>query len=97
MIRFCLFLFFIPLFSLAQEKQLDDAEMLGVIVVLAKQLTPKQQSVFILRDLEGLPVEEVCEIIGMDQGQIKSNLYYARIKIREGITKHYQETKSITP
>ena len=51
----------------SQEKQLDDAEMLGVIVALAKQLTPKQQSVFILRDLEGLPVEEVCEIIGMDR------------------------------
>lgn len=80
-----------------QEQKQDDAEMLGVIVELAKQLTPKQQSVFVLRDLEGLPVEEVAEITGMDQGQIKSNLYYARIKIREVLTKHYRETKSIAP
>ena len=77
----------------SQEQKQDAAEMLGVIVELAKQLTPKQQSVFILRDLEGLAVEEVSEVTGMDQGQIKSNLYYARIKIREGITKHYQEIK----
>lgn len=81
----------------SQEQKQDDAEMLGILVELAKQLTPKQQTVFILRDLEGLPVEEVCEITRMDQGQIKSNLYYARIKIREGLTKHYRETKSITP
>lgn len=81
----------------SQEQKLDDAEMLGVIVELAKHLKPKQQSVFILRDLEGLPIEEVSEITRMDQGQIKSNLYYARLKIREGLTKQYQETKSITP
>ncbi len=77
----------------SQEQKLDDVEMLSVIVKLAKQLTPKQQSVFILRDLEGLAVEEVSEVTSMDQGQIKSNLYYARLKIREGLTKHYQETK----
>ena len=76
------------------EKQKDDFEMLGVIVQLAKQLTPKQQSVFILRDLEVLSVEEVSEITGMEHGQIKSNLYYARLKIREGLTEYYRETKS---
>ena len=81
----------------SQEQKQDDVEMLGVIVELAKQLTPKQQSVFILCDLEGLESVEVSEVTGMDQGQIKSNLYYARIKIREGLTKHYRETKSITP
>lgn len=76
------------------EKQKDDFEMLGVIVRLSKQLTPKQQSVFILRDLEALSVEEVSEITGMEHGQIKSNLYYARLKIREGLTEYYRETKS---
>ncbi len=78
------------------DRELENAELLNVIIQLSKQLTPKQQSVFVLRDLETLPAEEVSEITGMDLGQIKSNLYYARIKIREGITKHYQETKSLT-
>ncbi len=77
------------------EQRSDDTEMLGVIIELAKQLTPKQQSVFVLRDLEGLPVEEVIEITGMDQGQIKSNLYCARIKVREELEKHYQEAKKL--
>jgi RNA polymerase sigma-70 factor (ECF subfamily) len=80
----------------SHEQKLDDTEILEVIVELAKQLTPKQQSVFILRDLEGLAVEEVSEVTQMDQGQIKSNLYYARLKIREGLTKQYRETKSIS-
>ena len=76
------------------EQRIDDTEMLCVIVELAKQLTPKQQSTFVLRDLEGLSVEEVKEITGMDQGQIKSNLYYARIHVREELGKHYRESKS---
>ena len=80
----------------SQEQRSDNLEMLGVIVELAKNLTPKQQTVFVLRDLEGLSVEEVLQITSMDQGQIKSTLYYARLKIREGLAKHYRETKSIT-
>jgi len=76
------------------EQRIDDSEMLCVIVELAKQLTPKQQSTFVLRDLEGLSVEEVMEITGMDQGQIKSNLYYARIQLREELGRHYRESKS---
>ena len=80
----------------SQERQLDNIEMLAVIVELAKQLTPKQQSVFILRDLEALEVDEVGQITGLDQAQLKSNLYYARMKIREGITRYYRETKRIS-
>jgi RNA polymerase sigma-70 factor, ECF subfamily len=78
----------------SQEQRSDNLEMLSVIVELAKKLAPKQQTVFVLRDLEGLSVEEVLEITRMDQGQIKSTLYYARLKIREGLAKHYRETKS---
>jgi DNA-directed RNA polymerase specialized sigma24 family protein len=65
--------------------------MLTIIVHLAQWLTPKQQSVFVLRDLEALPVEEVCEITAMDAGQVKSNLYYARVAIREGLAVYYRE------
>ena len=81
----------------SQESHLDDRELISVITVLAKQLTPKQQTIFVLRDLEGLSIDEVCEISGMSPGTMKSNLYYARVKIREDLTKYYKETAKLLP
>ncbi len=74
------------------EQQINDRELLQVVTTLAKQLTPKQQTVFILRDLEGLSVEEVCEVLNMSSGKMKSNLYYARQKIRQDLTQYYKES-----
>jgi RNA polymerase sigma-70 factor (ECF subfamily) len=77
------------------EQQAEDRELLQIVTHLAKQLTPKQQTVFVLRDLEGLSVEEVCKILDMSAEKMKSNLYYARQKIREDLTLYYREfTKS---
>ncbi|MEO7988441.1 MAG: RNA polymerase sigma factor [Chryseolinea sp.] len=77
------------------EQQAEDRELLQIVTHLAKQLTPKQQTVFVLRDLEGLSVDEVCKILHMSAEKMKSNLYYARQKIREDLTLYYKEfTKS---
>ena len=79
------------------EQQAEDLELLQIVTLLAKQLTPKQQTVFVLRDLEGLSVEEVCKILDMSAEKMKGNLYYARQKIREDLTLYYKElTKSPT-
>lgn len=77
------------------EQQVENHELLQIVTQLAKQLTPKQQTVFVLRDVEGLSVEEVCKILDMSAEKMKSNLYYARQKIREDLTLYYKElTKS---
>lgn len=59
----------------------------------AAELTPKQKAVFILRDLEGLSVEEVCSILSMSAGNVKSNLYYARQLVSSRLKKFYQMDK----
>jgi len=58
-----------------------------VIRSLAAQLSRVQRLVFVLRDIQDLPVEEVCHITGFDAGKVKSNLYYARKFIREKLEK----------
>ena len=69
-------------------------ELLETISRLSATLTPKQQSVFVLRDLEGLEADEVSAITGQDAAQIKSNLYYARLAMREKLERFYQESKT---
>ena len=50
---------------------------------LSHRLSGKQRTVFILRDLEDLSVEEVSAITSMSPDQIKTNLYHARKAMRE--------------
>jgi RNA polymerase sigma-70 factor (ECF subfamily) len=71
-------------------------ELHALIQEAASELTPKQKAVFILRDLEGLLVEEVCEILSMSANNVKSNLYYARQQMGEKLKMYYQTTEKIT-
>jgi len=65
-----------------------DHVLLGnMIRSLALKLSKVQRLVFVLRDIQDLPVEEVCQITGFDAGKVKSNLYYARKYIREKLEK----------
>ena len=65
----------------------DNKQLAGIIEQMADSLTPKQQLVFVLKDIQGLESKEIEEITGMDKGQIKSNLYYARREIRNKLIK----------
>jgi RNA polymerase sigma-70 factor, ECF subfamily len=68
-------------------------ELKSIVIAVAETLTPKQRIVFTLRDIEGLAVEEVAAICDMSAGTIKSNLYYARMKIAQKINAYYQYKK----
>jgi RNA polymerase sigma-70 factor (ECF subfamily) len=72
------------------EQELNSTELHQIILRLSEQLTPKQQAVFVLRDLEQLDGNEVCEILEMSAGNMKSNLYYARLHMKERLEKYYQ-------
>lgn len=72
------------------EDKLEAEELKTIVFRLAEQLTEKQKAIFILRDLEMFSSEEVCETLQMSAGNVKSNLYYARMKIKEGLEKFYK-------
>lgn len=46
-------------------------------------LPPKYKSVFILKDIEGLALKEISEILGISLPAVKSNLHRARLFLRE--------------
>lgn len=77
----------------ADQSVIND-EFHKALELLTGELTPKQKAVFVLRDMEELRTEEVCQILSMSPGNMKSNLYYARKKMGEMITLFYQTKKS---
>ena len=72
------------------EDQINAEEFHKILLAIAEELTPKQRAAFILRDLEMLEVPEVCQILEMTAGNLKSNLYYARMNIKENLIKYYK-------
>ncbi len=72
------------------ESELDASELHSIIIKMAERLNPKQRAAFILRDLEMLDVNEVCDMLGISAGNLKSNLYYARLSIKESLMKYYK-------
>ncbi len=63
----------------------DNKDLIRKIRKLSKSLTLKQRMVFVLRDLLELPIKEVSGILGLSEGSVKTNLYLARLNIRERI------------
>jgi DNA-directed RNA polymerase specialized sigma24 family protein len=57
------------------------------ILTVAKKLPPMENLVFHLRDMQDLSIEEIAEVAGTSVGSVKTNLCYARRRIRMAVTK----------
>lgn len=79
--------------TLPADQPLIDAELQSALARLISALSPKQKAVFVLRDIEQVEMSEIAEILSMDTGQVKSNLYYARKKMSEMLISYYQIRK----
>jgi len=67
----------------------SNEELAGMIRALTDELPLKQRLVFTLRDLQDLSVEEVSQASGMSIGSVKTNLHYARRRIRQRMAEKY--------
>lgn len=80
---------FIPL-EASPEKKLIMREEWKAFAEASSQLSPRQRQVYVLRELEGLASEDVARMTGLTPDQIKSNLHYARKKMREMLEKYFR-------
>lgn len=67
---------------------IENRELATLAATMAGRLSPTQRLVFTLRDLEDLPVGTVCEITGLSEGSVKTNLCYARRALRAMFDAH---------
>ncbi len=60
------------------EALLTGSEASARMRLILDSLAPKKRTVFILNDLQGLPQEEVAEIVGSSVATVRTRLFYAR-------------------
>ncbi len=69
------------------HSSLSNKELSELLELATRNLSEKQKAVFILKDIQGVDTEEVCEIMEQSPENIKSNLYHARKSVREYISR----------
>ena len=70
-------------------KTLEQADMAAFVRKLIDRLPEQQQMVIRLRDIEGYELDEIAEIVGINEGAVRTNLSRARQKIREALVSNF--------
>jgi RNA polymerase sigma-70 factor (ECF subfamily) len=76
------------------EGQTLDAELRTAIDQASQTLPEEYRQVFVLRDLEGLPYDEIATLTNTSLAAVKSRLHRARLALREAIDRFYAERES---
>lgn len=67
------------------------------LVGLVQQLPPSYRTVFNLYAVDGFTHEEIAQKLHISVGGSKSNLFKARKKLREFLTKAYKQSEKLIP
>jgi RNA polymerase sigma-70 factor (ECF subfamily) len=70
------------------EETLHQREALGLIVSTIAALPPAQRAVIRMRDVEGCSSEEVCDALGVSEGNQRVLLHRARSRVRSALEHH---------
>ena len=75
----------------APDRALEGAQMEKLMQDAIASLEDDQRVVVVLRDVEDLSIEEICEITGLPDGTVKSRLHRARLVLRKKLARHVGE------
>ena len=71
------------------ERALDLAELQAAFLRLASLLPPKQRAVFVLREIEGRPTDEIARVLDITESTVRNHLLQARRSLRAGLERDY--------
>ena len=78
----------VPRNPVQPDEKLENAEMEVVLQRAIESLDEDHRLLVILRDVQELSYDEICEITNLAQGTVKSRLHRARLALRKKLAKH---------
>ena len=73
------------------EERLLAQETLSIVRAAIESLPPAQREVIRLRDVEGWPSGEVCNVLGISESNQRVLLHRARSKVRRALERYFDE------
>ena len=77
------------------EDEFLTAEARAALDGAVQHLPDTLRIVFILRDLEGLSIQETSQVLGLSETAVKTRLLRARLRLREELSSYYGERLNI--
>jgi len=71
------------------EQLYSGSELLDILTRSLEELVPVSRAVFVLRDIEGLSIEQTAIVLNLSQSAVKSRLWRARLQLRERLNKYF--------
>ena len=84
---------FPPAWSERPEVKLEAAEIRAVISAAIDVLPPAQRLVISLRDVEGWPASEVCNVLEISETNQRVLLHRARSKVRGALERYFEDER----
>ncbi len=72
------------------EESYSRDELAGILDQAVESLKPAYRTVFILRDIEEMSIEETAQILKLSISAVKSRLLRARLQLREKLTRQFK-------
>jgi RNA polymerase sigma-70 factor (ECF subfamily) len=67
------------------------SELRDILIKCLQQLNPILRTVFVLRDVEGLTIDQTVEVLNVSEAAVKARLWRARLVLRENLTKYFSK------
>ncbi len=68
----------------------ERSELAGRIAEAVQRLSPKLRTVILLREYEGMSIEEIAEVVGVSPGTVKSRIFRARERLRRVLASYVE-------
>jgi RNA polymerase sigma-70 factor (ECF subfamily) len=67
------------------------SELRDILIRALEELSPILRTVFVLRDIEGLSIDQTAEVLNVSHTAVKARLWRARLQLRERLNKHFSK------
>jgi RNA polymerase sigma-70 factor, ECF subfamily len=67
------------------------SELREILVRTVEELRPILRTVFVLRDVEGLSIDQTAQVLNLSQSAVKARLWRVRLHLRERLNKYFDE------
>jgi len=67
------------------------SELRHILIKCLEELNPILRTVFVLRDIEGLTIDQTAEVLDVSHSAVKARLWRARLQLREGLNKYFSK------
>src|SRR5215468_10906994 len=79
------------------EALYERSELRNILVKAFERLRPIFRTVFVLRDIEGLSIDQTAEVLDLSPTAVKARLFRARLQLRELLSEYFNEHKKLAP